>query len=54
MTGLVFMCLITNVVSEVRMGVVDVCGAFGMTLGLGTVIMCVSYLVNLRVVHKLA
>lgn len=54
MTGLVFMCLITNVVPEVRMGGMDVCGAFGMTLGLGTVILCVCYLVNLRVVHKLA
>lgn len=41
--GLVLMCVVSVMVPEVEMGCMDVCGAFGMTLGLGTVILCFCY-----------
>lgn len=44
--GFVLMCLVSVMVPEVEIGCMDVCGAFGMTLGLGTVILCFCYVAD--------
>lgn len=44
--GFVLMCLVSVMVPEVEIGCMDVCGAFGLTLGLGTVILCFCYVAD--------
>lgn len=47
-TGLVLMCMIIKIVPDVNMVFMDVCRAFGMTLGLGTVILYFCYFASSR------
>lgn len=44
--GIILMFIISNIVPDVDIVFMDVCRAFGMTLGLGTLILCFCYVVN--------
>lgn len=47
-TGLILMCMILKIVPDVDMIFMDVCRAFGMTLGLGTIILYFCYFASSR------
>lgn len=51
--GIILMYMISNIVTDVSMILADICRAFGLTLGLGTIMLFFCYFVNYFIkIHK--